>query len=67
MELTPLQRKVLALYKKALAQEQKGLESCAKLARFAGRDFGLKVAIERHQSNYHDVQEVDCECGEMRM
>ena len=51
MELTPLQRKVLALYKKALAQEQKGLESCAELARFAGNDFGLKVAIQRHQSN----------------
>ncbi len=50
-KLTSMQRKVLALYKTALAQERHRLKSCAELAQFVGSDFGLGIAKRRHHAN----------------
>jgi hypothetical protein len=49
--MTSLQKKVLASYKTALVQERKHLARCAELAQSTGGDFGLKLALHRHQSN----------------
>ncbi|HVB99869.1 MAG TPA: hypothetical protein VNJ12_11140 [Candidatus Dormibacteraeota bacterium] len=49
--MSPLQQKVLALFKEALAQEQRDLDGWEELARFQENDFALQVAIERHRSN----------------
>lgn len=49
--MTSLERRVLRLYEKALAQEQKNIDRCSELAQFAGNDLGLQIAITRHRSN----------------
>lgn len=49
--MNAVQRRVIALCRKGIISERKLLTNCANIARFAGGDIGLKIAMQRHRSN----------------